>query len=114
MSAAKDEAEQKKRAIFDGMSERGRQRVLRLGYDNWDPFQEPKDPREQIRGSLAVKVNELLNQFYAATPSNEEAKAFHRELTELCRGLLQEELRAQKIYQFCLWYWSFSNSQGRT
>jgi hypothetical protein len=114
MTAANDEAELKKRAIFDGMSKRGRQRVLRLGYENWDPFQEPKDPREQIRGSLAVKVDALVHQFYAAAPCNEEAKAFHRELVELCRGLLQEELRARKIYQFCVWYGSVANSQGRT
>ena len=104
MTAPNEETERKKRAIFDGMGKRGQQQVLRLGYENWDPFLEPKDPREQIRGSLAVKVDALVNQFYGATPSNEEAKAFHRELIELCRGLLQGELRAQKIYQFCLWY----------
>jgi hypothetical protein len=104
MTATGNDAEQKKRAIFEGMSERGRKHVLRLGYENWDPFQEPKDPREQIRGSLAVRADALVNQFYAATPSNEEAKAFHRELIELCRGLLQGELRAKKVYEFCLYY----------
>ena len=30
--------EQKKKAIFDAMSERSRKRVLAKGYELWDPF----------------------------------------------------------------------------
>ena len=52
MTEPDNEYEVKKRAIFDGMSKRGQQRILRLGYENWDPFQEPKDPREQIRSTV--------------------------------------------------------------
>ncbi len=42
------EYEIRKKAIFDTMSKRGQERILKMGYENWEPFQEPKDPRERI------------------------------------------------------------------
>lgn len=96
--------EMRKKAIFEAMSERGQKRVLRMGYENWDPFQEPKDPRERIFSSASLKSNEIVRQFYESREGREEAVALHKELFELCRGLLSGEARAHTIYEFCLWY----------
>jgi hypothetical protein len=98
-----NEQETKKRAIFDGMSQRGRERVLRMGYENWDPFQEPKDPRERIRGSLALQVDGLLREFLAVSQAGEGARAFITDLQDLCTGLLRQDRRAQVLSEFCLW-----------
>jgi hypothetical protein len=94
----------KKRAIFDSMSKRGQERILRIGYENWDPFQEPKDPREQIRGSIAMRADTLMRTFYRSGFWKEEARAFHFELRDLCMGIMRGDLRAQVIYEFCKWY----------
>lgn len=99
----KEERDFRKKAIFDSMSKRGRERILRIGYENWDPFEEPKDPRERIFGSDSIKAGMLVREFYESTGNKEESVALHRELFELCRGLLQGESRAKVIVEFCSW-----------
>ncbi len=98
------EHESRKKAIFDSMSKRGQERILRIGYENWDPFQEPKDPRERIFGSASLQANEILRRFYQSRSDQEESAAVHKELFDLCRGLIQGEPRAGMILQFCEWY----------
>ncbi len=44
------EEEQRKKAIFDGMSPRLQSRILKKGYDIWDPFMEPNDPIDLAEG----------------------------------------------------------------
>lgn len=104
-----NEYEMRKKAIFDAMSKRGRERILRMGYENWEPFQEPKDPRERIFSSASVKSGELIKAFYAAHPSQERSVIMEKELFELCRGLLKGEARAQTVLAFCNWYKNISS-----
>ena len=102
----KDEYEYKKKAIFDAMGKRGQERILRIGYENWEPFQEPKDPRERIFGGASVRASMLVKEFSAASRIGEESVADQKEIFELCRGLLQDEPRAKAIFEFCKWYGS--------
>jgi len=98
-----EEYEFRKKAIFDAMSKRGQERILRIGYENWDPFQEPKDPRERIFGSASLKAGALVQEYYKCAAGKEESVAMHKELFELCRGLIQGESRARTIVDFCAW-----------
>jgi hypothetical protein len=99
-----DEREFRKKAIFDGMSKRGRERVLKIGYENWDPFELPKDPRERIFSSASVRAGALVREYYgSACGGKEESTAVHRELFELCLGLLQGDGRAKTLVDFCAW-----------
>ena len=98
------EIEFRKKAIFDGMSKRGQERILRIGYENWDPFQEPKDPRERIYGSASLKAAALVKEFLQHHHANQVSPELFKDLFELCKGLLQDEARAQTILQFCVWY----------
>ena len=41
-----EEVAARKRAIFDRMSARGQKAILKRGYDQLDPFQDPKDLAE--------------------------------------------------------------------
>ena len=94
----------RKKAIFDAMSKRGQERILRMGYENWEPFQEPKDPRERIFSAASTKADALVKAFYAAHPQQERSVVMEKELFELCRGLLKGEARAQTVLEFCNWY----------
>ena len=104
MTEPDNEYEVKKHAIFDGMSKRGQQRILRLGYENWDPFQEPKDPREQIRSTVYVRADAIVRRFYAANPTNEGARDFHKDLLDFAVALLRGERRALILHEFCRWF----------
>jgi hypothetical protein len=98
-----EERDYKKKAIFDSMAKRGQERILRIGYENWDPFEEPKDPRERIFGSASLKAGALIQDFYKTTGTKEESVTVHRELFELCRDYLQGESRAKVKVEFCAW-----------
>jgi len=93
----------RKKAIFDSMGKRGQERILRIGYENWDPFQEPKDPRERMYSSSSMKSYELIKEFYEIRNLHEESVSLNKELFEICRGLLQGERRSQVMVEFCNW-----------
>ena len=60
------EEEKKKKEVFEGMSPRRQQRILKKGYDKWDPFLAPKEPpffnqEERIRvREAALQLEEFL------------------------------------------------------
>ncbi len=60
------EEEKKKKEVFEGMSPRRQQRILKKGYDKWDPFLAPKEPpffnqEERIRvREAALRLDEFL------------------------------------------------------
>jgi len=97
------EYEIRKRAIFDSMSRRGQERILKMGYENWEPFQEPKDPRERIFSPASQTSMTLVDEFYQAAGLSRDSVALHKELFELCRGLLMGESRAKAIFEFSVW-----------
>ena len=99
----REEYEMKKKAIFDGMGKRGRERILRIGYENWDPFMEPKDPRERIFSGASQRATAIVQEFYRSRAGAEESVSLNKELFDLCRGLLQGEERARLIFEFCTW-----------
>ncbi len=99
----REEYEFRKKAIFDGMAKRGRERILKIGYENWDPFEEPKDPRERIFSSESVMAGALVQEYYKAAGDKQESVAVNKDLFDLCRGLLQGESRAKTIVDFCVW-----------
>ena len=54
-----EEEAQRKQAIFDRMSPRRQKHILKLGFDKWDPFQEPKDPidiRQQLKATEGTQA----------------------------------------------------------
>ncbi|NTW37965.1 MAG: hypothetical protein HGB17_18065, partial [Syntrophobacteraceae bacterium] len=89
MSNDEKEYEMRKKAIFDTMAKRGQERILRIGYENWDPFQEPKDPRERIFSSASLNASALVKEFLQVHIAEQESPVVFKDLFELCRGLLQ-------------------------
>lgn len=100
-----EEGERKKRAIFDSMSPKRRQRILeKIGYENWDPFQEPKDPidlREQKTEQLALV---LIQEFNSECGVEKRSNEYREAVKEICRGLIKGEERYKGIFDFCRWY----------
>jgi hypothetical protein len=59
-----EERKKKKKAIFDGMSPKHQQRILKkIGYENWDPFQEPRYPIDLREQKVEQMASVLLRQF---------------------------------------------------
>jgi len=100
------EDEKKKREVFEAMSPKRQQGILKKGYENWDPFQKPKEPFDQIKGKKGdrERIVNLLHQFLKeknlANPNN----AFMQGAFEICKGILEEDEHYRGMSEFCLWY----------
>ena len=104
------EEEKKKKELFEGMSPRSQKRILKKGYDKWDPFLAPKEPpffnqEERVRvRDAALQLEEFLVQ-----KSTEEGRdgtlhsAYVQGAREICFGLSKGEERYQGMQDFCRW-----------
>jgi hypothetical protein len=104
MNQLSADEEGRKKAIFDGMSPKARERILRKGYQNWDPFMLPKDPIDLRQGVLRRTAMELTREFFSSCTPSEASKAFGQGVWEIAKGLVEEDERYLGMYRFALWY----------
>ena len=104
MTEVSSDKAKRKKAIFDAMSERRRNYILKKGYDRWDPFQEPKDPidirKDKSKRTTQMLVREFLQQKSAETYS----PSYGRGVLEICLGIVNNEDRFIGMYEFSCWY----------
>ena len=100
------EEEKKKREIFDAMAPRRQQRILKKGYDTWDPFQMPKDPLAQMRRDREGKQHalELFQRYLAETALPEESTEYLKGVMEMSEGVVGGGDRFRGMYAFACWY----------
>jgi hypothetical protein len=99
-----EEAEKRKKAVFDSMSTRRQQHILKKGYAQWDPFDEPKDPidirRDKTNRTTQMLVREFLQSRSAATYSN----SYARGVLDIALGIINDDERYIGMYEFACWY----------
>lgn len=103
--------EEKKRAVFEGMSKRRQERILKKGYDQWDPFLAPKEPpffnpEERIRvDEAALRLRRFLAQRSGeiGREGGDLPSAYVQGAREICFGLAKGEDRYQGMRDFCRW-----------
>lgn len=98
------EYEAQKRRIYEKMSPRRRKFVDRLGYENWDPFQEPKHPVETRRERSGRTAHQLLREFRTSLGGREVSGEFNRGALECAVGVVNNEERVAGCLAFCVWY----------
>jgi hypothetical protein len=100
------EEEKKKREIFEAMSPRRQQKILKKGYDNWDPFQKPKDPAEMIKKEHDEKRRalNLFQRYLVEKKENSENDEYLRGVREMSEGLVEGKDRYRGMYDFACWY----------
>ncbi len=106
------EADKRKQAIFDSMSERSRQRILKQGYDKWDPFQEPKDPIDLRRDKTQRTSQTLIAEFLKSRPEETYSTQYGRGVAEICLGLINEDDRFLGMFDFSCWYKALLEKEG--
>lgn len=99
--SAKDVADLK-RTIFEKLKPRRRKFIEKIGYDAWDPFQEPQDPLDLREDASRRTGQQLVTEFLAGrTDASEE---FAKGAWELCLGVMSGSERHRGMYAFCKWY----------
>ena len=97
-----EDAAARKRAIFDALSPRRRTFIEKIGYDAWDPFQEPLDPIDLREDASRRTARRLMAEFLAARPGASDA--FAKGAWEVCLGVMAGSERHRGMYAFCAWY----------
>lgn len=109
-----EEIERRKKAIFDSMSPRAQQRILKIGYENWDPFQEPKDPIDIRRDQTRRTTQQLVREFLQSREQAPTSNSYSRGVLEIALGLVNEEDRFVAMFEFSCWYRDLlEQEQGR-
>ncbi|RLB84794.1 MAG: hypothetical protein DRH24_03885 [Deltaproteobacteria bacterium] len=94
----------RKQAIFDSMAPRRQKQILKRGFDQWDPFQEPKDPidirQDKTKRTSQVLIREFLQNLRADDYSTDYANGAF----EICLGIINENEKSQGMFDFACWY----------
>lgn len=100
------EEEKKKREIFEAMTAKRQARVLKKGYENWNPFQKPKEPFEKMQSMNGGRTQSLhiARQFFAERNLKNPTNDYVQGVVEICQGLIQKDERYRGMFEFCLWY----------
>jgi hypothetical protein len=111
----KNSGEDKKKAIFDSMSPRRQKFILnKVGYEKWDPFQEPKDPID-IRTDKTKRTSQMLvREFLQNCPMERYSNSYGRGVLEMAMGIVNNEDRFLAMYEFAIWYHDLLKKEGQS
>jgi hypothetical protein len=109
---SRDEAERRKKMVFDSMSPRRQQHILKKGYDQWDPFQEPKDPIDIRKDTTKRTTQMLVREFLQTRPGDADNNAYNRGVLEMALGLVNNEDRFRGMFEFASWYQALLKKEG--
>ncbi|MDR1857085.1 MAG: hypothetical protein LBR22_08030 [Desulfovibrio sp.] len=103
--ALTEEEERLKREIYEKLQPRRRTYIDRIGYENWDPFQKPKEPLDMRTDVGRRTVDQLLKAFLeeAGRHRNVDA-AYGAAAAECALGMVTRNERYLAIFDFCCWY----------
>ncbi len=107
-----EEQEKRKKAIFDSMSPRRQQHILKRGYEKWDPFIEPKDPIDIRRDKTKRTAQMLVRDFLQSRPHDDCSNAYSSGVLEMCLGIVNEDEKYQGMLDFALWYHELLREEG--
>ena len=103
----------KKKAVFEAMSPR-RQRHIRnkVGYDQWDPFEKPKDPIDIRRDKTKRTSQMLVREFLQSRPTEKSSNSYSRGVLEMAIGIVNDDDRFLGMYEFALWHKKLLEKEG--
>ncbi|MCG8638410.1 MAG: hypothetical protein MI862_01680 [Desulfobacterales bacterium] len=106
------EIEEKKKAIFDAMGKRGQKQILKKGYEDWDPFQEPKDPIDIRKDKTKRTSQVLIREFLSAVDHEEYSNTYAQGALEMCLGIINDEEKIRGMFEFACWYERLLKKEG--
>ncbi len=109
-----EEAEQRKKAVFDSMSPRYQKRIKKRGYDKWDPFQVPKDPIDIRRDKTHRTTQMLIREFLTSCPADEYDNSYARGALDLALGIVNNDIHSKGMYDFACWYQDLLKKEGHS
>ena len=110
-----EDAASQKRAIYETMSSRGKKYVDKMGYDVWDPFQEPKDPLDIRTDATKRTTRQLVARFLQESGPSDgggNGNAYSQGVLECALGIVNKDEKYKGIFEFCIWYEQLLRREG--
>lgn len=111
---SEEEIEQKKRAIFDMMGKRGQQKILKMGYEIWNPFEEPKDPLDIRKDATKRTIHDLVHEFLQMNREEKTSVSFAEGVLEIAMALMNNNDKYRGMYEFSIWYSELLKREGQS
>ena len=104
---------EKKKAVFEMMSPRRQKHILnKIGYENWDPFEKPKDPIDIRRDKSQRTSQMLVRAFLQSRPMEGYSNSYGRGVLEMAIGIINDDARFIGMYEFALWHNQLLKDEG--
>ena len=107
-----NDAEFRKKAIFNKMSPRRQKYILKRGYDRWNPFQEPKDPIDIRKDQSNRTTKMLVSEFLQQRSEEKYSNAYGRGVLEMALGIINNDERSVGMYEFACWHHELLKKEG--
>jgi hypothetical protein len=107
-----EDAEKRKKAVFNSMSSRRQKHILKKGYDKWDPFEEPKDPIDIRKDKTRRTSQMLVREFLQSRSTEEYSNSYGRGVLEMALGIINDDERFIGMYEFACWYRNLLKKEG--
>jgi len=109
---SEEHIEERKRAMFEDLSPRQRKYVDRIGYEAWNPFQEPKDPIDIRKDKTKRTAQMLVREFLQSRSSEEYSNTYGRGVLDICLGIINNDERYPAMFEFSGWYHELLKKEG--
>lgn len=106
------EVKLRKQAIFDSMSPRRQKHILKIGFDKWDPFEEPNDPIDIRKDKTKRTTQMLVREFLQQSDREKCSTAYSGGVMEIALGLVNNDERVLGMYEFSCWYRDLLRKEG--
>jgi len=107
-----EKEETRKRLIFDSMSPRRQKHILKKGYDEWNPFEKPKDPIDIRMDKTKRTTQQLVREFLQTRSFETYNNEYGRGVFEICLGIINNDDRYRGMFEFACWYYELLKSEG--
>lgn len=107
-----EEIAARKKYIYDTMGKRGRRQIDKVGYENWDPTQTPKDPIDIRKDGTKRTSQQLIREFLQQTSHDDYSNSFAEGALEMCIGIINKEDKVRGMYEFTQWYIELLKKEG--
>ncbi len=109
-----DDAEIRKKAIFDSMAPRRQKQILKRGYEQWDPFLLPNDPIDIRKDQTNRTTQTLIREFMQTVDPKKYNNEYGKGAFDLCLGIINEDDRFMGMFDFACWYSALIRNSGPT
>ncbi|MGE4299432.1 MAG: hypothetical protein AB7E47_15555 [Desulfovibrionaceae bacterium] len=107
-----EEMEAAKRAMYEQMAPRRRKFIDKIGYENWEPFAEPKHPIEMRTDPSKRTAHQLVREFLSDMNARHESGNHGPVALECALALLRGDEQFRITFDFCVWYAKLLEKEG--